>query len=869
MPRLRLKDQLALIVHRPLTIVSAPAGYGKSTTIGAWLEQQQGHRAWISLDEGDDYPAEFLAYFLAAIRRSVPSFGDALLPMIDGAGVLSMADFSRGFLAELDSLTQDVILVLDDFHVIRDDEILAFISESMRHPHPALHLVLMGRHDPLLPMVDWRARNQVVDIRAGGLRFGLDETTEFLGKATKKKLEDREVALLQTKTEGWPAALRLAALSYLNGAGTPLSVDELAAIDSDIMGYLASQVLSRLSPAKQSFLIQTSILERMSGPLCEAVISDEGLNVDGPAMLEELHRENMLLVSISYEAEWYRYHHLFRDFLRHQLTQQYSPKAINGLHTRASQWLADNGYIVEAIKHALTAGESDMAVNLVAENRNLLMEEDRWDRLESWYRLFPEQVVNISPDLLLIRAWSAHFRRFDLLAVAQITNQVSDILLRMDPKSTRARELAAENDVLCSLVDYFGLRPSTAAELCLSSLQVLPMRYYVVRSNAWLFLAASLQMQGDLAGALSMLQQATREDMAFPDSPRARSFVGIAFIHWIAGDLEALKQSGNNTLAIGSLAELPQSFVWGHYFLASAYYHQNQLQKALNHAQVSFDHRFSVHAQCAVHSGYIVALIHLALGQQDQLNATIDDLVDYAMTVRSERLAAMVEAMRADLAIRRGQQRAAIHWAEQALQRTQPAAAHLFFMPQLTVPKVMLAANDPSKRNLLADYLHKLHEQVATIHNTRCLIEVLALEALFFDSINEEQKAFAALERSLSLAGPSGFIRLYVDLGPRMKNLLARLSQRNPSNEFLNHVLAAFQPITLPAINQAMVEPLTYREREVLSLLAKRLTNKEIALQLVIAEGTVKRHTINIYQKLNVNGRRGAVDAARDLGLLQ
>jgi LuxR family maltose regulon positive regulatory protein len=868
-PRRGLHELLDKIERRPLTVVSAPAGYGKSTTISAWLQEGDRLRAWLTLGEDDNHLTEFLTYFLAALNRVTPIIAPDLASMVEGSGAIPTPRFLAALNAGLDTVDRSVTLVLDDFQVITNAEILELITEWMHHPHPALHLVLLTRHDPTLPLAVWRARNQMVDIRSHNLRFSLEEEEQFLRAAANIPLDAEVIAQLRAGTEGWAAALRLASLSLAQSRDIQGSGFDLTGIGrQDVMDYLASQVLDGLPAHKQAFLIKTSILKELTGDLCDFLLSETDDYSDGQVLLEELCRANCFLTATSGDGQWFRYHQLFREFLQSRLAREYSPQTIAHLNVRAGKWLADHGYVNESIHHALAADDLDSVLAMVAEYRHQLMNEDRWRNLESWYRLIPRTVVDTSPDLLLLRGWLAQYRHFDMRTVEATAVEVDNLLGALPLEPDRARQLAAENAVLRAIVAYFRAEPESAVRLCRLGLQDLPISHYVARSYACLFLAAGQQMLNNLDAAYEAIHLGRREDLAFPVRGQSRGSGSAGFISWMVGDLSGVRQAGEGVLATSSLGSQPQSVVWAHYFLAGANYHENKLDEALEHAQFSFDNRYSYHAHGAIQAGFIVVQVHVARGNYDMARAVMSQLEEYVVWVKSEPLAVLVQSMRCELAVRSGRPNDAFPWVEQALSRYPLGAMPLFFAAALTVPKALLATYDPRRSTELGDYLRALRQHVEHIHNTPALIEVLALEAMFRDRQGDEQAALALLAQSLSLAERSGFLRLHRDLGPQMHALLERLVRQNPSDTFAAQVSAGLQAAVLPQGNEALVESLTKRECEVLVLLEERLSNKEIALELFITEATVKRHTINIYQKLGVNGRRDAVRTAQSLGLL-
>ncbi len=788
--------------------------------------------------------------------------------VLEEAGSTQAKAFVELVWNELGQREEGIVLVLDDFHVITNTDVLDLIRELMVYPHPSFHLVLISRHDPLLPLSKWRANNQMIEFRSSDLRFSWDETGAFLRTALPSTLDDDKVSILHTRTEGWPAGLRLAALSLLHAPNIDDYLLELGSNSHHIIDYLADQVLRGLPPEKQSFLIQTSILDRLSGPLVEAVMVDLEGQLDGAAVLGELYRENLFLIPLDAQHEWYRYHHLFLDLLRARLVKQLSPEEIAGLHQRAFQWYAGRGHIEEAIHHAIAGGREHEAVQLVAAKRHTLLNEERFWLLNHLADLFPESVISESPDLLLAKAWFALAGRVDVAEVVRLTAEVDALANRQDMDPDQAVMLLAENGILKGVPHYFALDAEVALANSLHGLEILPEEYYLARSYGWLYAAVSYQILGDLSKAFETARAGQREDLNNSAIPRARNFAIDGFLRWMAADLAGMEKDALQLIQLASASNQRNTLGWGTYFAACVYYNQNDLDTALIYAQKAHEDRFVNLGLFNIYTELILARILLIKGDTAGAEAILASARTYALENRSAQLLFLVDAFEIDTEIMQGELGRAALWAEQTLPFIRPAAMAMFFEPQLTVPKALLALNDPANAQLLADVLQRLREYSQLGHNIRYLIEVLALEALFHDSQGDKKPAMAKLEQSLTLAEPGSFLRLYVDLGPKMKDLLSRFSQHPDLAQYVATIIEAF-PQSRSGRNDELIEPLTDRELEILDFLAKRLSNKEIAQELVISPVTVKRHTINIYQKLNVGSRREAVEVAEAQGLLR
>lgn len=870
--RPHLLERLQQVKQHPLTVVSAPAGYGKSVLLSSWSQQCDCQCAWLSLDEEDNDLSYFERYFLALLNNVIPSFGNDLMVLLEGGRLPSTQTFVGMLFEELSQLEDDVALIIDDYSVITNDDVHGFIAELMNHPHPRLHLVLGTRHDPPLPLHEWRAQDKLLEFRSVDLRFSLEETSSFLQRAIEVPLVEETIVALHGKIEGWVAGLRLAALSFSRVEDFREHVDDFSGSNEYIREYLFSQVLAGLPSEVQRFLLQTAILNRLSASLCLSVVMPDSSVEETQALLQELAAANIFTIPLDNSQLWFRYHHLFQDFLRIYLRRNYSPEIVTSLHQRASAWFAENEFIEEALHHAMAAGEMETAVEIVAANRHVLIENESYQRLTHWLNMFPPQIIDSSPDLLLIQARFAQTFRFDVIELNQLVGKIDALLRRLHFETQRAQLLSAENEFFRGMVSfYFDPDLQTALACFRNALEIMPEQWYVLRSYCWIYGALTLQMMGDFSGAYEWIERARREDLTAADGPRVRNAFAEAFVHRVSANLTGLKDVAEFMLRNIPERDYWETTGWSNHLLASIHYERNDLDSALRHAQEVFQNR-DHHPAANVDNNIILVKIHQARGKPNEALEMLKTSLDYATEQRSPTFTLLAQSFQVELAVMQGRAQEVIQWAEQAYANLRLAPMHTFYMPELTIPKVLLAVGTPGGRTMAAECLQRIHEHAESTHNVRVLIEVLALEALLHAANNDEKAALETLEKSLALARPGGYIRIYVDLGPDMADLLRRMQNREPFVEYIASILQAFGDASdhaaEPEGRKQLAEPLTNREAEILELLAKRYSNKEIAAELVISPATVKGHTINLYQKLSVHNRRDAVWAARALGLI-
>jgi LuxR family maltose regulon positive regulatory protein len=886
--RPNLKERLDSGWDRALILVAAPAGFGKSTLLSAWLEAGDCPNAWLSLDKNDNDLGVFLAYLLGAVRTVFPNALAATQALLSGLSLPPLTVIVRSLLNELAALERDFVLVLDDYHVISEQLVHDLLAALLQHPPRRMHLVIVTRQDPPLPLRLLRARAQVTEIRGQDLRFSVPEIAQFMEQTLGAPLSDEAIAVLAEKTEGWAAGLRLATLTLRFSEKIDGQIARLHVENRFVIDYLISEVQAHVPPAIQSFLLKTAILDRLCGPLCLEMIGPDSAETQPQACLEWLEQNGMFTTGLDTQGQWYRYHRLFQEFLRARMLQQSSAAEIAALHLRASAWFARNEFIEEALHHALASGDTAAAVRLVAQHRHALLNIEQRPRLERWLRMFPSTTLAHHPDLLLARAWIAELGRADSRTVQDLVDQAQALVDRMTGEPEYARQLQGEIDTLRSIEKGFAADdPQGTIALATHALEAMPQAWYMARIEAWLQLAGAYQMSGQFERSYAVLAAAQREDPADSAAPRARLWGSSCFIYWMAADLPGMMQAAHQTVSSGQASDQqPESLGWGHYFLASGYYQRNDLAAAELHANAVQAQRHASHRIAVVQSAIVLAAVHQASGRFGEARLALDRVNDYFVETRSEALQPLVQGFAAELAAMRGDLSTAVSWARRVGLHVPLSLMAFFYAPQLTLPKILLAQNTPDSRQQAGEALARLYDFVTTAHNTRFTIEVLALQALLRDAQGDERAALALLGQAVTMAEPGGFIRIFADLGLRMAGLLARLRRTGVARGYTGQILQAFGDDTPVAPDQKaaqraargtavspveqveLVEPLTEREREVLALLAQRMSNKEIAQALVISPQTVKRHATNLYQKLQADGRREAVAKATRLGLL-
>ncbi len=847
-PRPRLIARLDAGLDGRLTLISASAGYGKTTLVTEWLQAGEHRVAWLSLDENDNDPRRFLAYVLAALRQVQEEIGRAAEAMLQSPQSLPGEVILTALVNELAAVPQPFILILDDYHIIDAPPIHQQLSFLLDHQPPPMHLVVITREDPFgLPLARLRARGQMVEIRQEDLRFSLEECADFLSQVMGLNLSPPDIAALERRTEGWIAGLQLAALSMQGRDNLPGFIEAFTGSSHYVLDYLIEEVFARQPAEVQDFLLKTSILDRFTAGSCDAVMRQK----HSREMLQTLDRSNLFIVPLDQSRTWYRYHHLFAELLRQRLRST-DAAAENELHRLASHWFAAEKLIPEAIQHALAAKDWNLAAELIEKYSVTMLRSGELVTLLGWLKSLPDEVVYTRPPLCRDYGWvltltgqldaavpyldcaeralqgdDEHLGQV-MVAQAYLARTRGDYP-RAVALSKQALEFVAEDDVLHrGLVTFtLGFALFNAGHLEEAEPALLEACEAArasgndyARQTALGLLGAIQKNQGRLRRAAEFCRQALQEAHGSPTAAQVQVFLASVLYEWNELDAasEQLAQAFKASQSIGNLAIRPEIY-------------------------------------------RIMAHIHQARGDSASAVGALNDFNQLIQNLDSPPARAMVAALHADIALAQGDISSATHWANQVTKGVDFAALGL--QHGLTQARLLLAQG---KQAEAAKMLAGLHDSVAQMGLVAVMIDVRALQALAAETPAE---AIHFLQSALKMAQPEGFIRTFVDKGEPMRFLLERLkSEGGELKEYALTILSAFGEAGKASISQPLIEPMSERELEILRLLADGLSNREIAEKLVISVGTTKSHVHHILEKMGADSRTQAVAKARELGLL-
>jgi len=891
--RPRLIERLNAALDRKLTLISAQAGFGKTTLLSEWVLKCGCPVAWVSLDESDNDLARYLAYFVAALQTIEADIGEGALSAFQAPQPPPIESVLTGLINEIAVVREKFVLVLDDYHVIEAQPIHDALTFLLDHLPPQMHLVIATRVDPPLPIARLRGRGQLTELRQTDLRFTLDEVAEFLNQVMGLELSADDVAALASRTEGWIAGLQMAAVSMQGREDIAGFIQAFTGSSRYILDYLVEEVLQRQPDSVQAFLLQTAILDRLTGPLCDAVTGQDG----SQAILNRMERANLFIVPLDEERRWYRYHHLFAELLRQRLHQTY-PDLVPTLHRRASEWYEQSGHMAAAIDHALSAEDFERAAHLIEQVAEPTLMRSEFATFLSWVEALPNDVIRARPLLCVYHA--------GMLLLSGHPLEVVEARLQEAVEADTASSVSGEVAVFRALIATYQGETRQSTELAHRALELLPEDRLFLRSLVAGFLGLNYFYSGDVVAATQALDEAAR-------------------ISQQAGNLM------NAVLALCHLAEL--SMIQGQLYEAQAFYDRalklavdgqgrprpiagmaliglgmlvrewNDLEAATRHLMQGIE-LTKKWGEVGAIQGYI------ALARVKQVQGDVGGAREAIQTARQ--LAVQFDAMEMDdllvamqeaqLWVAQGNLEAAVCWVEERglapsacparpersrgkqsrmevegldrdadsgrVEEAGGASPLLRTLEHITLARVYIAQGRPDEA---LEVLKPLLQRAESAGWIGFVIEILALQALALQGQGDILPAVTALERALSLAEPEGYVRIFVDEDEPMADLLRHTASRGIAPTYVAKLLAAFEVEGLavsPSNLQPLIEPLSERELEVLRLLTTHLSSTEIADELVISVNTVRSHIKSIYSKLNVHSRMDAVQRARELELL-
>lgn len=878
--RPRLIERLNAGMAGKLTLISAPAGFGKTTLLSQWVAGCGRPVAWVSLDKGDNDPMRFWAYFIAALQTVHTDVGTAVVAALQSPGVAGattpppIEPLLTGLINEIAEILDPLSLVLDDFHVITEQQVHDALTFALDNLPSQMHLILSSRADPPWPLARLRARREITELRAEDLRFTSQEAATFLNEVMKLDLSPEDVATLEERTEGWIVGLQMAALSMRGHKDVSGFIKAFSGTHRFILDYLVEEVLDRQFSDTQEFLLETSILERMTAPLCNAVTNRD----DSQAILAQLEQANVFLIPLDDERRWYRYHHLFAALLRSRLEQTW-PDQAPVLHCRASEWCEQKRLIAEAVGHAFAAGDVERVARLVEGNALAMMDHGQLSTLAGWLDALPDEVVRSRPWLCVAYAWAlAYAGQLDAAApLLQDAEKASQELYAqegdLDEESkVERRRIAGYVANIRSYALYVRGDLSRATQLARQATEYLPESELRARGLTMGLLGVLSRWSGDLAAAARASSEAVDICLAAGDSYLAVHIVcDLAVLDIQRGQLHKAVATCRDALQIAEAyaqrggRRLP---VTGHAYtlLNAVLLEWNDLEAALRYAREGITLCKLCGQADVLTTGYHgLAKALQAIGDADGALTAILEARQFASGISSW-YAARAAAWETRLRLVQGDVPAATRWAHETGLSVDDEVKFQVEYEYRTLARVLIAQERLEEASGLLTRLLRVEEGAGAIGSA---IEILVLQALLLDAQGKVGQPLNAMGRALSLAQREGYVRIFIHEGAPMGKLLREAIAQGIAVDYVSKLLAALENEMKDERRMTeLVEPLSGRELEVLRFLTTHLSSTEIAEELFISVNTVRSHIKSIYGKLNVHSRKDAIQRTQELELL-
>lgn len=868
-------------LDRRLTIICAPAGFGKTTLGATWLralaaDGRGGPRtrvAWYALDATDNDLATFVARLVAALRRADPTALPDWIdldrrPIVPRATHLA-AELAHGAAASVDRL----VIALEDYHLITNAAIHQLLTEWIRLLPPTVRVLIMTRHDPMLGLARLRAHGDILELRAHDLAFSRAEAADLLTNIVGESLDPEMVHLLWKQTEGWLVGLCLAGLSLQGVRDRARFAADFGRHGSRHIGdYLMDEVLRKQPTMVEDFLLRTSILSRLTGPLCAAVVGVG--RPQGQALLDQIVAHDLFVTALDDYGGWYRYHAQFQLLLRHRLQARLGDQEVAALHRRAAEWLAAEGLLDEALPHYLAAGDVDAAARLVEAQAPRLEHLQHWGQLAQWLAVLPAEVTETRPGLLLARAWLL-YARSAWSRIPPLVDRAETILgASSAPPVGQAAILWGQIHALRTSVVFPVTSIEAKIEHGRAALRLLPAEYTRARATALNFLSRWLNAVGQPDEARRL-----NEDELAAIAPSdilyaIRVYYNLCVLEYFAADLDRYEAVGRRLHDLSEQANQPIDLMWAKFILGRIHLQRNEIETALDHLAALFAHPSWASLQALLMGAYLLLPLYAERSLTERGVDVLTALRQRLMEAPDDLNRREIDALEAYWAMLSGDMATATAWARAA--GREPALEHEW-RRGFILARVLLARGDAADLAEAADLLENLRLRYKALHYTPEHVQTLALLARVRWLQGARETALAALREAIDHGYPRGYRYVFTEHGTVMGEMLHSLARETRYAEGAGVLLLSLAKTRAgPPQHQVaetgdgllIIESLTSRELEILSALEQGLSNKEIAHRLQLAPQTVRNHTVNIYAKLCVAGRRQAVARAREIGLL-
>jgi len=887
--RQRLLDRMDQALEMPLTLLSAPAGAGKSVVVSAWLESQSARSMWLSLDGADSDLDRFLAYLVAGLEQSFPGELHILASLLGMPELPSVRAISTLLINEIDRTGAPIILVLDDYQVLNDTspvhELVALLLENAPRN---LHVVLCSRENPQLPLAKMRASNRICEFHLSDLQFTRQESGELLKNIGEGRLTDDAVDRISTSVEGWAAGLRLAALAIRDAPDRELFLGQLESGLPDLSDYLMDEVLAALPAELRGYIVKAAILNRFCPELLEFIQQDgktgSSPRIDGQRLIEFLERNNLFVIPLDSKRQWFRFHYMFQEMLLQSLCDVCGPADIRVLRLRAASWYEQHDFIDEALTQMLAAQDLEAAADCIERRLKYILEQnqgleamDQWRQLKSGLRMLPDAMIERRIALLVAQGWIAHFE----LHVDEMARVVAAIKARL-PERTAEPVMLAQYGFLRAILLYWDGNAAESEQAYADAAALVPARPSAINGESRCYLAMAQQMNGETDLAVRSLNSDLKRWGSKNSLYASRLLASLCIVYQLSGDLGRATRAARKVERLAPVDDV-MTQLWGRLIRGIACFQAYRIEDAITEFSKIADSRYFIEKRASLDAMAGLALSHAMQGRSDRAAAAVDELLGFANESWTEEHWQVAESCRARVALLRGDYRSALDWARSFDAEIPPQHMVVWLVaPTITRLRILLLAGNQEEIAICGQRLDQLRAQLDTFNVVNHSIDVAILQALAAQKLERHESARQRLQEALNLAAPGGWIRPFVEGGEALMKQLVSKYVSGEHREFVSRILAAFDRFSralkkpeacgekpLVVDRQAALYGLTKREIDILELLAKRLSNKEIAARLHISPHTVKDHLKNVNQKLDVSNRREAVDVATRNGIVR
>lgn len=874
--RPRLLETLNEGLRRPsaLTLISAPAGYGKTTLLVNWLRRTNERCAWLSLEPDDDSFPRFLTYLVAALQEISSSIAQRVGMNFDGAkdSFTQIDSIISSLIEDLSECAQPIILTLEDYHCIKSPDIHKLVEEMVEHIHPKLRLILTARHDPLLPMARWRARHQLIEIRTNDLQFTLDETTEFLKRVMKLELSNTDINLLEGQTEGWAAGLQLAALSIRNHKSDKWKI---SGENRQIGEYLMEEVFSQLSASQQEFLLQTSLVSRLNASLCNILTGQN----DSQRRLEALEDDNLFTIALDDRRAWFRYHQLFTEFLRKHLLAEYSEDKVMDLHQRASHWLGDNGFVLEAIDHALAAKDYEYAACLIGPQSDLWMRRGEISTILKYLDRLPRQVAWDQWSLCLWYGWT-HAIKGNLRPAEMWTDRLEALITPLIQETTLQETATISNEFQNAYAQVLGIRSviarhkqdfASAIALGEQALRLIPEDNLNLRTIISTILSSATLEAGNFDQTEAVLHSARQLAYRVGNSYITFNILSNASsLAIMRGQLHRAYDLNMEALRLAQAESLTQLVFLPYLRLGRIHYFWNQLAQARKYITDAIEHaNVSAYPVATVQSYITLSLIQNAEDQYEQALLTLAKAEAIGLEHHQTEAVTRVRGIWVQLQLLAGDCETVNHWMKssgwESFDPSEPGSIsndESFF----AVCQYLINSGKPNEWERVEHLLEWRLMDSEKQRRGSTIIRIYLMQALLAQAQDRAEQAMSRLFRALEIAEPENYISPFLMEGQALNPYLRRVPRGHVLRNFVQRILSG--SVNGHPENHSLTEALSEQEINILQLMAQGHTNPEIARRLVLAVSTVRWYAKQIFRKLGVHNRTQAANQARKLDLL-